>query len=348
MSCNTGCARCCCCGSKQLQEMPGYFEDINDETRAVKETIRWNFDDGIFNGMYFDLIRVPYQDPGGQMSYAATDRVCLLEYRPEGNYSYGGGIPCYGTQYIRTSDLVRSAYGKCCYRLMGGSSGGIIVQAIFFRVVLQPCDIVLNVARCKKTTEACEYVAPEEASNSCAYLATARMKLRVEIQALKFESFTEVPLSELNAACEAVTYPDIEDIPRVISGNWSTSTCVIAYVPITRSRVVSDLRVIPTEIELFLPSDINHKNCCSEWGVPETNGLVPKPEGWNDLYFGCDNESTIEVQLTPGCAGPNCTDPGSGCGLCFNCQSFDNSQTFECRSQRYDFFDTLGDWRFIG
>ena len=51
-TCNGNCARCCCCGSKQLREMPGYWEDITNPSRAEKATIRWNFDGELFDGVF--------------------------------------------------------------------------------------------------------------------------------------------------------------------------------------------------------------------------------------------------------------------------------------------------------
>lgn len=360
MTCNGNCARCCCCGSKQLRELPGYNEDINNPGRPDKATIRWNFDDGIFNGLFFDLIRVNYTDPSNSGSYASTERVCMVEYRLPPSGYYGGPNQCPGEEYRRTSPWVRVAVGKCCEPFNTPNRGWVNTQAVFYRVALKPCDIAINIARCKKTTYACDYVNSIDSTDPCGYLVTARMKIDFRLEAARFSSrvFTE----NLATDCAAVTYPNVSDVPTTFpSDGWtgpSTQYCVETLVPVTRSRVVSSLRTIPTEIEITLPSGLpelgqNQKECCSEWGVPENAFGIPKPGGWNDEYFGCLNDDFLKIDATPECLGPRCTEgfgynPGSPCDICFNCQVFDNSQILECVLAKYSFEDGLGDWRFVG
>jgi hypothetical protein len=197
----------------------------------------------------------------------------------------------------------------------------------------------------------------EDSTDPCGYLVTARIKINFQLQAARFSSrvFTE----NLVADCEAVTYPNVSDVPTTFpTTGWTLDNCIDTFVPVTRSKVVTNLRVIPTEIEIVLASGIpelgqNQKECCSEWGVPESALNAPKPEGWNDLYFGCLNDDFLKIEATPECFGPNCTEgavynPSSPCDICFNCQVFDNSQILECSLTQYEFTDGLGAWRLVG
>ena len=337
MACNGFCAKCCCCGTKQLRELPGYNEDVNNPGRPDKATIRWNFDGGIFNGEYFDLVRVNYTDPSNTGSFASTERVCMVEYRPGSGYSgggYGGEVPvCVGP--TKSTPWVRVAHGKCCPNPAVGPNRA---YATFYRVSVRLCNIALNVARCKKTTYACDYVNSVDADDPCGYLVNARLQLRLIVEVAEYERgglFDPVD-------CEDITYPTASDVPTSFPATyWTTYNASDSYLPVARSRVVSDLRTVPTEIELFLPYGINQNECCSEWGVPENAFGIPKFDGWNDLYFQCqaeDGEFDIRIEA------PECLyDNYSGC---LNPPCCPNG--FECVTTNYQQNISLGDWRFIG
>lgn len=330
MTCNGDCARCCCCGSKQLREMPGYNEDINNPGRPVKATIRWNFDSGLFNGEYFDLVRVNYTDPSNSGSYASTERVCMVEYRPGSGYpggGYGGGDSPVCVGPTKSTPWVRAAYGKCCNNPAAGPNRA---YAVFYRLSATLCDIALNVARCKKTTYACDYVNSIDADDRCGYLVNARMQLRLIVEVAEYRRgglFDPID-------CEDIVYPTAEDVPASFPATyWTNFNASDVYVPVARSRVVSSLRTIPTEIELFLPYGINQKECCSEWGVPENAFGIPKPSGWNDVYFQClANDGNLNVKIVP-----------DGCGFTEPCVV-----ALECFATDYEQTINLGDWRFIG
>jgi hypothetical protein len=317
--------------------LPGYNEDINNPGRPDKATIRWNFDGGIFNGEYFDLIRVNYTDPSNSGSYASTERVCMVEYRlgsgyPGGGYGGGGGPVCVGP--VKKTPWIRGSYGKCCDKKPGGAIAGEgdHLYAEFFRVSVNLCDIALNVARCKKTTYACDYVNSVDADDPCGYLVNARLQMRFEVEKALYESNN----------CDDV-YPNASDVPTTFpSGFWTlTSSPLPTFLPVARSRVVSSLRVIPTEIELFLPYGINQKECCSEWGVPENAFGIAKPGGWNDLYLQCQaNDGNFEVDINSGCRyapyNTDCFEPPCCAG------------GFECYETKVLQTVNLGDWRFVG
>jgi hypothetical protein len=141
--------------------------------------------------------------------------------------------------------------------------------------------------------------------------------------------------------CDEVVYPTSEDVPDSTTVFWQIFDVSNTFLPVARSRVVSSLRVIPTEIELFLPYGINQKECCSEWGVPENAFGIPKPDGWNDLYLQCQAEDgEFEIKID----APECLyDNDSGC---LNPPCCPNG--FECFTTDYEEVINLGDWRFIG
>jgi hypothetical protein len=134
--------------------------------------------------------------------------------------------------------------------------------------------------------------------------------------------------------CEDITYPTASDVPTSFPATyWTTYNASDSYLPVARSRVVSNLRTIPTEIELFLPYGINQNECCSEWGVPENAFGIPKPDGWNDLYLQCQaDDGDFNVEITP-----------DGCGFTEPC-----AVALECYETKYEQTINLGDWRFIG
>jgi hypothetical protein len=177
-----------------------------------------------------------------------------------------------------------------------------------------------------------------DADDPCGYLVNARLQLRLIVEVAEYERgglFDPVD-------CEDITYPTASDVPTSFPATyWTTYNASDSYLPVARSRVVSDLRTVPTEIELFLPYGINQNECCSEWGVPENAFGIPKFDGWNDLYFQCqaeDGEFDIRIEA------PECLyDNYSGC---LNPPCCPNG--FECVTTNYQQNISLGDWRFIG
>jgi len=340
MACNGFCAKCCCCGPEQLRELPGYNEDINNPGRPDKATIRWNFDGGLFDGEYFDLVRVNYTDLLNIGSFASPEWICMVEYRPGSGYGYGGGGGGGGgpveacVEPTKSTPWVRVAYGRCCPDPAAGNNR---VNATFYRLSVRLCDIALSVARCRKTRYECDYVNTEDEKDTCGYLINARMKLKLIVQVAEYDRGGLFDVFD----CYEVEYPTAEDVPASSSGFWTISDASETLLPVARSRVASSLRVIPTEIEIFLPYGINQKDCCSEWGIPENAFGDPKPEGWNDEYFQCqaeDGELDIKIEA-PECADSN--DSG-----CLNPPCCPNG--FECVRTDYEQNINLGDWSFIG
>ena len=189
-------------------------------------------------------------------------------------------------------------------------------------------------ARCKKTTEACTYVNTNDADDLCGYLVNARMKLKLVIEEAVWERGSMIDPIE----CEGVDYPTAEEVPETLTGFWSLNVVSDAYYPVARSRVVSNLRTIPTEIEIFLPYGINQKECCTEWGVPEV--FTPKPSGFNDNYLQClANPGNFNVKIETSCRYDNYAG-------CLNPPCCPNG--YECWTSQYDQTINLGDWRFIG
>lgn len=334
MTCNGDCARCCCCGSKQLRELPGY----NNDPAA---TIRWNFDGGLFDGVFFDLVRVPYGGTIFTDSFASTDKICMVEYGVGSGYGpgygIGGDVPvCVGPN--KTTPWVRGSYGRCCGLEPFDTN---YIYAEFYRINARICDISLNVARCKKTTYACDYINSVNSNDTCGYLINARFSLRFEVQ---IATYKKEPwfFGGVFPECETV-FPTAEDVPETFPAEfWSiTSSSLPTFLPVARSRVVSNLRTIPTEIELFLPYGINQKECCSEWGVPENFGGMPKPPGFNDDYLQCQaNDGNFDVEIESECLYAD-----------FNVDCFDPpccKNGFECYSTKVEQTINLGDWRFIG
>lgn len=337
MTCKDNCARCCCCGSKELREMPGYFEDIIDPNRSPKARITWEFPTGFFAGLKFYLERVPYlvpfQNPP-DVDAAHTDRICLLEYRAEQGFDYGydygyhyEGYPYEGYNCLSgpmSDAAVVSPWKIIRDSVCSGTFSGLpICKKIreFARIRAVPCEMVLNVMRCRKDNEACTYDPPYGQIDTCAYLITARMKFVFVVETATYTGAPTFTFPD-GVPCSSITLPTVDEVYTFNSGAspspWATSYSAVQEFQVARSLVEYTLKTTPGSEDIFfrLSAPKNMPECCTYWDVPVSNKVVDGAAGpvWMDSYFKCTADpdvNDIEVELL--C--PDDNDPFDCIGL---------------------------------
>lgn len=351
MTCKDNCARCCCCGSQELREMPAYFEDVYDESRPVKARMTWDFASGFFNGLEFYLERVSYlKKPfdGSSVNDAHTDRVCLLEYRSNSSYDYGYPYEGYNCLSGPLSDAAvvtpwQIVRDSVCSGFFGETPVCNKVRE-FARIRAVPCDLVLNVMRCRKTNESCTYDPPTGQIDTCGYLITARMKFVFVVEVAKYEKAP--PFSfDFYDACDDIVLPTVDEVYTFNAGavpaKWSTTYSAVQEFNVTRSRVYYSLKnQLGTEDIFFgLSADKNMPECCTYWEVPMSNTLIDNAAGpdWMNDYFECTADPDVDdVEFELPCPANN--DPHNCLGLVYNSVS--------CVAYLATFPIDLGLWEF--
>jgi hypothetical protein len=348
-ACKGNCSRCCCCGSEELRDMPAYYGNTD-------ERMQWLFQGGVFNGQEYYLERVRPLHCSLQPDeswFGVTDRVCLLEYRLHPyTYYYGGGYTGYPCVFVNPSSQIvtdwKLALDKQCYApvCVDGPftyGGWCKKRRIFYRVKFHPCDLVLTVARCKPTTQACAdlFGPPTPTSlDTCGYLITAHFTVSYTIEAAIWNGFRQ-DASDPNV-CDALEFPDAEDIPAATGGDWFINNCTTGQFEVARSRVFRSLVNDGfDDIYFGLTTLKNMPECCSEWGVPalDCDGNPTKDSTFNDEYYKCQSDPDFEMQITGDCDEfrPCGDDP-------FDCAQVKCAAVETCTEYTATFAENLGDW----
>lgn len=309
MTCNGGCALCCCCGPGELLELPDYYCRFYSTlpvtsgfnygcSDTVRQFLTWHMTEQQADGSDFELALNADNkfavDPRDDFT-DDEDATCFISYGTLLNpYTYGYG--CFTGGVGEYQDTGWKEIERVQYRCIAQGTGG---QYICFqgqkwaRITYDLKDPKVFITRCKVPTEGCEdETNPDLNLGDCGYLVVATVDLcyKIEVQT----SFATA------STCEEL--PGFYDEPTgTITTEDQGTLCI------TRSKVLESLKNSlsePNRIWIELDrTETSDVTCCKDWLSPFLRVSLPlgKPEEWNDENFRCSCENAASLSIEGEC-----------------------------------------------